>query len=119
MIASEWNPYNEGVNNRCGVSGPVRRKINGKWLTTTVSFGGSKCPADQCCSESNYCGKNTETGLSTLTNESIDYCTTWVGKDNTNVGRDIGKYDGTASRDEADKIARRPANFTEIVASRL
>ena len=120
MIASEWNPDDKGVNNRCGVSGSVRRKINGKWLTDDpVSFGGSKCPADQCCSESNYCGKNTETGLSTLTNKSIDYCTTWVGKDNTHVGRDIGKYDGTASRDEADKIARRPADFTEIVASRL
>ena len=75
------------------------------------SANGGKCFGDACCSHSNWCASTTG-----------GRHTPWCGvrkSDGTYVGTIDGKYDGTASRDEADKIARRPSNFSVTLATRI
>ena len=105
--ATEWNPddYNN-MSYRCGygeLDGDRYRK-----------FGNTKCPNDHCCNRNNWCGAPTSSGQ-----KSADaWCFVPDGKGGYR-GRDNGKFDGDASRQEADKIARRPANFLDTVYQRV
>ena len=73
--------------------------------------GGGKCSGNACCSGSDWCAGTTG-GRRTA------HCAYSDGKGGWR-GRNGGKYDGTASRDEADKIARRPADFLDTVYQRV
>ena len=75
------------------------------------SFGGTKCPGNGCCSGSNWCASTTGTAKwdSWCTNRTSDGY----------MGQNRGRFDGTASKDEADKIARRPSTFASDVMTRL
>jgi hypothetical protein len=72
---------------------------------------GGKCAGDQCCGYWKWCGGTTG-------GQWTDHCTYLDGEGGYR-GRDGGIYDGTASRDEADKIARRPDDFLETVYHRV
>jgi hypothetical protein len=65
----------------------------------------------------NWCGSHTTTGNNTWN----DWCSRWTGNKATGgfIGKDNGRYDGTASKDEADKIARRPSTFASDFMTRL
>ena len=72
---------------------------------------GGKCHGDACCSGSNWCAGTTG-------GEKNAWCAYSDGKGGYR-GKSGGIFDGTASRDEADKIARRPADFLDIVYQRV
>ena len=72
---------------------------------------GGKCHGDACCSGSNWCAGTTG-------REKNDWCAYSDGKGGYR-GKSGGIFDGTASRDEADKIARRPADFLDTVYQRV
>ena len=77
-------------------------------------FGGAKCPSDACCSNTwSWCGSGTKTGSASKNG--------WCGNRSGGgyIGRDNGRFDGTASQDEVGKIARRPSTFASDVMTRL
>jgi len=105
--ATEWNPDDyDNMKYRCGY---------GEWDGDRYrKFGNTKCPNDHCCNRNNWCGAPTSSGQ-----KSADaWCFVPDGKGGYR-GRDNGKFDGDASRQEADKIARRPANFLDMVYQRV
>jgi len=115
--AIEWNPDDyDNMEYRCGFGEWGNWYWNGERTTRDLvkRFGNTKCPKDNCCSNLNWCNRWSTSGQG----KQDGWCFASDGKGGFR-GRDGGKFDGTASRDEADKIARRPANFLDTVYQRV
>ena len=86
------------------------RTTGGRCGSQTLPRGG-KCRGDACCSHANWCGGTTG-------GQKTDHCRNYDGKGGY-IGRDEGRFDGDASRQEEDKIARRPDDFLDTVYQRV
>ena len=115
--ATEWNPDDyDNMQYRCGYGEYGNWYYNGrKWTRNLLKeFGNTKCPNDHCCSNLNWCNRWSTSGQA----RQDDWCFEPDGKGGY-TGRANGKFDGDASRQEADKIARRPADFLDTVYQRV
>ena len=115
--ATEWNPDDyKNMNYRCGFGEYYGDEYwdGNQWTRKLKKFGNTKCPRDHCCSNANWCGAWGKSGQK----NRDGWCFAPDGKGGYR-GQQDGKYDGDASRQTEDKIARRPADFLDTVYQRV